>query len=63
MTELADVLALYERWGSERYDEDVAQLDHALQTAARATTGPSGRRRATTLKGTGWAGRKSVEVM
>ena len=36
MTALADVLALYERWGGERYDEDVAQLDHALQTAAHA---------------------------
>jgi len=38
MTELDDVLALYDRWGSERYDEEVAQLDHALQTAARATS-------------------------
>jgi phosphonate degradation associated HDIG domain protein len=31
------VLALYDEWGSEHYDEDVAQLDHALQTAAWAT--------------------------
>ena len=31
-----EVLALYRRWGHERYDEDLAQLDHALQTAALA---------------------------
>jgi predicted HD phosphohydrolase len=37
VTELADVLPLYERWGAEHYDEEVAQLDHALQAAARAT--------------------------
>jgi len=37
VTQLADVLALYEKWGSERYDEEVAQLDHALQTAAHAS--------------------------
>jgi len=36
MTTAAEVLALYERWGGDRYDEEVAQLDHALQTAARA---------------------------
>ena len=36
MTQLGDVLALYERWGGERYDEELAQLDHALQTAGRA---------------------------
>jgi phosphonate degradation associated HDIG domain protein len=34
---LDDVLALYERWGPERYDEEVTQLEHALQTAALAT--------------------------
>ena len=33
---LDDVLALYERWGPDRYDEDLGQLDHALQTAALA---------------------------
>jgi predicted HD phosphohydrolase len=33
---IAEVLDLYERWGPERYDEDVSQLDHALQTAALA---------------------------
>ena len=31
-----EVLDLFERWGPERYDEDVSQLDHALQTAALA---------------------------
>lgn len=31
-----EVLALYERWGSSRYDEAVFQLAHALQTAALA---------------------------
>ena len=36
MTQVADVVALYEQWGSERYDEEIAQLDHALQTAAHA---------------------------
>ena len=37
MTTLAEVIGLYERWGGEHYDEDVAQLDHALQTAAHAS--------------------------
>lgn len=31
-----EVLALYVRWGTERYDEEVRQLEHALQTAALA---------------------------
>jgi phosphonate degradation associated HDIG domain protein len=31
-----EVLALYEQWGAERYDEELRQLDHALQTAALA---------------------------
>jgi phosphonate degradation associated HDIG domain protein len=31
-----EVVALYEAWGHDRYDEDVTQLDHALQTAALA---------------------------
>ena len=31
-----EVLALYERWGAEHYDEELRQLDHALQTAALA---------------------------
>ncbi len=35
-TSVSEVLALYERWGSDHYDEDLSQLDHALQTAARA---------------------------
>lgn len=35
-TSIDEVLALYERWGTERYDEELRQLDHALQTAALA---------------------------
>ena len=31
-----EVLALYERWGDDHYDEELSQLDHALQTAALA---------------------------
>ena len=31
-----EVLALYDRWGDDRYDEEVAQLAHALQVAALA---------------------------
>lgn len=31
-----EVLALFEAWGTRNYDEDVSQLDHALQTAALA---------------------------
>ncbi|MDQ6698124.1 MAG: HD domain-containing protein [Actinomycetota bacterium] len=33
---VADLVALYDRWGSHRYDEDLSQGDHALQTAALA---------------------------
>lgn len=33
---VSEVLALFERWGSDHYDEDLSQLDHALQTAAHA---------------------------
>ncbi len=33
---VSEVLALYERWGGDHYDEDLSQLDHALQTAAHA---------------------------
>jgi gamma-butyrobetaine dioxygenase len=33
-----EVVALFEGWGPHRYDEEVSQLDHALQTAARAGT-------------------------
>lgn len=33
------VLALFEQWGADRYDEAVTQLDHALQVAAHATAG------------------------
>ena len=31
-----EVLELYVRWGSDPYDEELSQLDHALQTAALA---------------------------
>ncbi len=34
--DLDEVLALYERWGSEHYDEDLSQLDHAAQVAGWA---------------------------
>jgi len=33
---LDEIVALYERWGEQRYDEELSQLAHALQTAARA---------------------------
>ena len=33
---VADVVALFEQHGFDRYDEEVTQLDHALQTAALA---------------------------
>lgn len=36
MTTVEDVLGLYRQFGHEHYDEDLAQLDHALQTAALA---------------------------
>lgn len=42
MTTVDEVLALYERWGGDPYDEEVAQLDHALQTAARAAEAGAG---------------------
>lgn len=36
---LAEVVGLFETWGRQRYDEEVSQLDHALQTAALARAG------------------------
>jgi phosphonate degradation associated HDIG domain protein len=33
---VAEVFDLYLRWGHEHYDEEISQLDHALQTAALA---------------------------
>lgn len=39
---VSEVLGLYERWGSDHYDEDLSQLDHALQTAARAVAAGAG---------------------
>jgi phosphonate degradation associated HDIG domain protein len=35
-TSIDGVVDLYERWGRENYDEELTQLDHALQTAALA---------------------------
>lgn len=35
---LEEVLALFERWGPQQYDESVTQLAHALQTAELART-------------------------
>ncbi len=35
-TSLGEVVELYRRWASDPYDEEVSQLDHALQTAALA---------------------------
>lgn len=34
---IEQVLDLYERFGPDNYDEDLSQLDHALQTAALAS--------------------------
>ncbi len=34
--DLDEVLALYQRWGAEHYDEALSQLDHAAQVAAWA---------------------------
>jgi predicted HD phosphohydrolase len=36
VTGVDQVLGLYDRWGGDPYDEEVAQLAHALQTAALA---------------------------
>jgi predicted HD phosphohydrolase len=33
---LDEVVALYERWGDDHYDEEISQLAHAEQTAAHA---------------------------
>lgn len=38
-----DVLALYRKWGAQLYDEELRQLDHALQTAALAQSAGSER--------------------
>ena len=35
-TSIDEVLALFDEWGREHYDEEISQLDHALQTAALA---------------------------
>jgi phosphonate degradation associated HDIG domain protein len=39
---VAQVLDLFERWGPQRYDEEVSQLEHALQTAALARSAGAG---------------------
>jgi predicted HD phosphohydrolase len=36
VTNVDELLDLYERWGAEHYDEEIGQLDHALQTASLA---------------------------
>lgn len=36
------VMDLFAQWGGETYDEDLAQLDHALQTAALAQVAGAG---------------------
>jgi [1-hydroxy-2-(trimethylamino)ethyl]phosphonate dioxygenase len=33
-----EIIELYETWGVQHYDEDITQLDHALQTAALAVS-------------------------
>lgn len=33
---VAEIVELYDRWASEHYDEEIAQLEHALQSAALA---------------------------
>lgn len=35
-TSVDEVLDLYRRWGADHYDEELSQLDHAVQTAALA---------------------------
>lgn len=35
-TSVDEVLDLYRRWGAEHYDEELSQIDHAVQTAALA---------------------------
>lgn len=39
---VADVLALFDGFGRRRYDEDVTQLEHALQVAALARSEAAG---------------------
>jgi len=44
LSSVEDVIELFERWGADHYDEEVSQLDHALQCAALArasTAAPS----------------------
>lgn len=39
---IGSIIALFERWGRETYDEEISQVDHALQTAALATAAGAG---------------------
>lgn len=36
MKSVAEIIALYERYGSDFYSEDISQVDHAVQTAQLA---------------------------
>lgn len=39
---LDEVIDLFHRWGSDPYDEEIGQLDHALQTASLAAADHAG---------------------
>ncbi len=39
---LQEVIDLFHRWGSDPYDEELGQLDHALQTASLAVAHSAG---------------------
>lgn len=39
---VAEVVALFEQFGQDHYDEEISQLDHALQTAALAAADRAG---------------------
>lgn len=39
---LDEVMGLYEAWGAQLYDEEIRQVDHALQTAALAGRADAG---------------------
>jgi predicted HD phosphohydrolase len=42
VTSVDEALELFERWGRHRYDEELGQLEHALQTAALAEAAGAG---------------------
>jgi len=31
-----DIINIYAKWGTQKYDEDISQLEHAVQCAALA---------------------------